>query len=121
MAGQTTLRRRFALALLRARDPNTLSFDETYELYRDDFDRDLRAANRAFERERAEAAPASWRCTFGAALLVAALGVVASLDRMPADCAGWSRNGRSPALLLGLLVGAGALLATRRLTTARER
>jgi hypothetical protein len=121
MAGQTTLRRLFALALLRARDPGTLSFEENHELYRDDFDRDLRAANRAFERERAQEAPAAWRFTFGAALLIAILGVAARFEPMPADCVGWSRNGRLPTLLLGLLVGAGALLATRRLSTACER
>jgi hypothetical protein len=123
MAGQTTLRRRLDLALLRARDPNALTFEESYELYRDSFARDLRAANRAFEREQTQARPpGAIHVTFGAALLIAIMGFVASFDRMPADCGGWSRNGgRAPALILGLLLGAGALPATRSFAAASER
>lgn len=106
-------RRKLRLAVLRARDPCALSYGQAYELYRADFARDLRAAERAFHAE--SGAPADpvllWLCD---GLLLAATFTALAFDApLP---------GLRPGLplILAAAVFAGAWAARRRLGGRRR-
>ncbi len=74
---QPRMRRR-AIAALKARDPNTLTLEEGYELYRDELARELEAANDDFHGMR-RAVPPDALIACGGALLLAATITAAAL------------------------------------------
>ena len=109
------------LAALRIRDPNTLTLQEAYEIYRADLARELKAADRAF---RGEARPSERLALLASlcdgALLAAGLDAIACAVPLHGEGDGLTADGRALTLLLAALVAAGAWIVRRRLRASLD-
>lgn len=111
-----SLSQRLAVVALKARDPNTLTLEQGYEIYRADLVRELRAADDAFRgvrRTRLSAATGAF--AFHTALLLTVLSALAFAAPVRRICEAWAVDARGPMLLLTATVAAAALLINRRL------
>jgi hypothetical protein len=104
-----TLSRTVQIARLRARDASTLSFAQSYEIYRADLARDLRTADRAFRGEARSASPNAallWLCD--GVILAAGLEAAAFATPLP------EVGGHGPILLVAVLIAVGGWTVRRR-------
>jgi hypothetical protein len=102
------------VAVLRARDPRTLSLQEGYEIYRADLARELRAAQRAFERETGVSPNPALTLLCDGAVLAGGLSAFAFALPLPGVCSALAREGRGLTLVLAALLAAGAWILGRR-------
>jgi hypothetical protein len=107
------------VAVLRARDPSTLSLEEAYEIYRADFARELRTAERAFRGETRQLSPnPALTLLCDGAILAAGVSALAFAIPLPDVCAALARDGRGLTLLLAALLATGAWAVRRRVSGA---
>lgn len=114
-----TASRAVSLAVLRTRDPRSLSLRQAYELYRADFLRDLRAADRAFRAEPPSPEHGVLAAVGDGAVLAGGLSALAFALPVPEVCSSLARESRGLTLLLAALVGLGAWSARRRLARSQ--
>jgi hypothetical protein len=102
------------VAVLRARDPRTLSLQEGYEIYRADLARDLRAARRAFECEAGISPNPALTLLCDGAVLAGGLSAIAFALPLPGVCSALALEGRGLTLILAALLVAGGWILRRR-------